>query len=65
MTQERKLGFIILFLKHPALSGCAHICIASEASEREASRHKVRGKFLKSTDGSDTALLARSADFGK
>lgn len=44
---------------------CLSDCIVSEASKREDSLNKVRGKFLKSTDGSSISLVKRSADFVK
>lgn len=60
---NKKRSNLFLFSLNALLCLSMSVCIFSEASIREDSLYKLRGKFLKSTDGSSTALLKRSADF--
>lgn len=54
----------LLFLFESSLLSI-NASIVSEASKRQDSFDEVRGKFLKSTDGSNIAFLKCSTDFVK
>lgn len=50
----KKRSNLFLFSLNALLCLSVSVCIVSEASIREDSLYKLRGKFLKSTDGSST-----------